>query len=135
MTYVTCRLTAKNRDQLRNHTLGTRSLWVRALPKYTVPLAPVSMSPTVSRPCQRLCRVTGYVQQTHRHAAQRTSSVTIGHIFAVTMLSTICLVYIIVQCIVYSAIQPLKTAGVLNKISCQLPMLFLLTTLIPWVQC
>ena len=24
MTYVTCRLTAKNRDQLRNHTLGSR---------------------------------------------------------------------------------------------------------------
>jgi len=24
MTHVTCRLTAKNRDQLRNHTLGNR---------------------------------------------------------------------------------------------------------------
>ena len=29
MTHVTCRLTAKNRDQLRNHALGNR---VRAIP-------------------------------------------------------------------------------------------------------
>ena len=31
MTHVTCRLTAKNRDQLRNHTLGDR-LWATFLP-------------------------------------------------------------------------------------------------------
>jgi len=27
MTHVTCRLTAKNLDQLRNHTLGNRVRW------------------------------------------------------------------------------------------------------------
>ena len=31
MTHVTCRLTAKNRDQLRNPTLGNR-VWATAVP-------------------------------------------------------------------------------------------------------
>jgi len=31
MTHVTCRLTAKNRDQLRNPTLGNR-VWVTFIP-------------------------------------------------------------------------------------------------------
>ena len=35
MTHVTCRLTAKNRDQLRNHTLGNR-VWA-TFSFYTLP--------------------------------------------------------------------------------------------------
>ena len=47
MTHVTCRLTAKNRDQLRNPTLGTR-VWaaftfVRQLTRFRVSLVGVSV--------------------------------------------------------------------------------------------
>ena len=41
MTHITCRLTAKNRDQLRNPTLGNR-VWGLPLPflaRLAVPLA------------------------------------------------------------------------------------------------
>ena len=34
MTHVTCRLTAKNRDQLRNPTLGNR-VWATFLKRFT----------------------------------------------------------------------------------------------------
>jgi len=69
MTHVTCRLTAKYRDQLRNHTLGNR-VWATfiALPDRNVPYRLVRPRPGragAPRCHGRVCLITALDSHTH----------------------------------------------------------------------